>query len=1108
MSRQTEAAITKLLIANRGEIAIRIARAAGELGIETVAVFSEDDARSLHTRRSDAAYALGASGAAAYLDIDRIIAAAKATGCDGLHPGYGFLSEKPELARRCAEEGIVFVGPSPAALALFGDKTAARALAERIGVPVIPGTAGPTSLAEAADFFDRLGPGGAVMIKAVAGGGGRGMRAVTEKSALAEAYARCQSEAKAAFGDGAVYVERLMRNARHIEVQIVGDRFGNIAHLFERECTLQRRNQKIVEMAPSPALAPALRDRITFAARELATAAQYDNLGTIEFLLDATPGAAEPSFAFIEANPRLQVEHTVTEAVLGVDLVQAQLLIASGRSLADCGLAQAAVPPPRGFAVQLRINMETIDENGRVQPQGGTLSAFEPPSGPGIRVDTFGYNGYRTSAAFDSLLAKLVVHSASPRFADVIAKAYRALCEFRIEGVGTNIPFLQALLRHPSVQANDITTGFIAEHLAELVRAAAEPPRQLFFAGVTAAAAQGAAAKPEPPAGTVPVAAPLQGTIVSIDVGPGELVRPGQQIAVLEAMKMEHLVAAERGGVVRLVAAAKGDTLMSGDSILFIEPAEVAGDADEERPSVDPDEIRPDLAQVIARHANILDENRPEAVARRRKTNQRTARENIAQLVDPGSFMEYGALAIAAQRRRRRLDDLIKNTPADGLITGTATVNGALFGPEASRCLVVAYDYTVLAGTQGHMNHKKLDRVLGLAEQWSLPVVLYAEGGGGRPGDTDRLGLTGLDGPSFMQFARLSGQVPLVGVVSGYCFAGNAALLGCCDVIIATKNASIGMGGPAMIEGGGLGVYHPAEVGPVSFQGPNGVIDILVEDEAQATEAAQKYLAYFQGRLEHWTAADQRLLRQVIPENRLRVYDIRDVIRLLADEGSVLELRRQFGVGMITAFIRIEGHPFGLIANNPKHLGGAIDAEAGDKAARFLQLCDAFDIPILSLCDTPGFMVGPEAEKTAIVRHVARLFVTGANVTVPFFTVVLRKGYGLGAQSMAAGGFHAPFFTIAWPTGEFGGMGLEGYVRLGYRKEMEAIADPAERQAYFEKMVATKYEEGKAISIASVLEIDGVIDPAETRRWVMRGLAATPPRRIGRGGKRPFIDAW
>ena len=586
------------------------------------------------------------------------------------------------------------------------------------------------------------------------------------------------------------------------------------------------------------------------------------------------------------------------------------------------------------------------------------------------------------------------------------------------------------------------------------------------------------------------------------------MVRPGQQIAVLESMKMEHLVTAPHGGKVTRIAAGAGATLMHGEAILFLEPAEVHGDEAEEEAAIDLDHIRPDLAELIARHAITLDANRPAAVSRRRKTNQRTARENIDQLVDKGSFVEYGSLAIAAQRRRRKVDDLIKNTPADGLIAGVATVNAEKFGAHDARCMVISYDYTVLAGTQGHMNHKKIDRMLGLAEQWRMPLVFYGEGGGGRPGDTDRLGMTGLDGPSFVQFAKLSGLVPVVGVVSGYCFAGNAAMLGCCDVIIATKNASIGMGGPAMIEGGGLGVYHPADVGPVSFQAPNGVIDILVEDEEAATSAAQKYLSYFQGALAEWKAPDQRLLRRAIPENRLRVYDIRVVIDLLADEGSVLEIRRDFGVGMITAFIRIEGKPFGLIANNPKHLGGAIDADAGDKAARFMQLCDAFDIPLLSLCDTPGFMVGPEAEKTAIVRHVARMFVTGASLTVPLFGIVLRKGYGLGAQSMIGGGFHASFFTVAWPTGEFGGMGLEGYVRLGFRKEMEAIADPAEREKYYRAKVAELYANGKATSIASVLEIDEVIDPAETRRWIMAGLNSVPKPEPRTHRKRPCIDAW
>ena len=1097
----------KLLIANRGEIAIRIARAASDLGIATVAVFSADDATSLHVRKAGEAQPLGRAGAAAYLDIERMIEVAKDSGCDAIHPGYGFLSENAGLARRASEEGIIFVGPSMAALRLFGDKIAARKLAASVGVPVIEGTVGSTSLDEAWAFFDAL-DGGAMMIKAVSGGGGRGMRAVRHGADVAEAYARCRSEAKAAFGDDAVYVERMVEDARHIEIQIVGDRAGAVSHLWERECTLQRRNQKLIEIAPSPSLTPQLRRQITDAALKLAAAAKYDNLGTFEFLVDASDPEEGAFFAFIEANPRLQVEHTVTEEVTGVDLVGTQLQIAAGHTLAELRLTQRDAPEARGYAIQLRVNMETMDGDGNTHPTSGILTAFDMPSGPGIRVDSFGYTGYRAGTSFDSLLAKLIVHSASPTFGDAVAKAYRVACETRIEGVATNLSFLQSLLTHKAFLDNRVNTRFVEDHIAELVAGATAPHPHLFFAG-SADASHVAVTVPKrlAPAGSIAVAAPLQGTVVTVTVGEGDEVRFGQQIAVLEAMKMEHLVTAERAGIVTQVVAGIGDTLCKDDPIVFVEPMELGGEAEAAEVSTDLDAIRDDLAEMLARQAFTLDENRPDAVERRRNTNQRTARENIAALVDHDSFIEYGSLALAAQRARRTHDDLVRNTPADGVVAGFGTVNGKHFGADLARCMVIVYDYTVLAGTQGQRNHKKQDRMFKLAEEMRTPVVLFAEGGGGRPGDTERLGVTGLDVPTFGQFAKLSGLVPLVGVVSGRCFAGNAALLGCCDVIIATYDTTLGMGGPAMIEGGGLGVYKAEEVGPVSVQVPNGVIDVLVEDEIEAVDAAKRYLSYFQGPINGWSAPDQRLLRRTIPENRLRVYDIRSVIETLADHGSVLELRPQFGIGIVTALVRIEGRPFGLLANNPKHLGGAIDADAGDKAARFLQLCDAFDIPIVSLCDTPGFMVGPEAEKTALVRHVSRMFVTAASMTVPYFTVVLRKGYGLGAQAMAGGGFHAQNFTISWPTGEFGGMGFEGAVRLGYRKEMEAIADPISRDKFFKEMVAKFYETGKAINIASVLEIDQVIDPVETRDWIVKGLrSAPPPHRAGR--KRPCVDTW
>jgi acetyl-CoA carboxylase carboxyltransferase component len=588
----------------------------------------------------------------------------------------------------------------------------------------------------------------------------------------------------------------------------------------------------------------------------------------------------------------------------------------------------------------------------------------------------------------------------------------------------------------------------------------------------------------------------------------GDAVRAGQPVVVLESMKMEHLVEAEASGVVTAVAVGLGDTVEIDQPLVWMADADVVEAEAEAVVALDLDAIRPDLAEVLDRQRRPLDQARPDAVARRRRSHQRTARENIADLCDPGTFVECGSLVVAAQRRRRTLEDLIARTPTDGMVTGIGHVNGALFPSERSRCAVLSYDYTVLAGTQGKKNHQKKDRMFKLAERARLPIVFFTEGGGGRPGDTDQVFAGNLHTPAFHLFGRLSGLVPLVGITSGRCFAGNAVLLGCCDVVIATANSNIGMGGPAMIEGGGLGVFRPEEVGPMRVQTRNGVVDIAVADEAEAVRAARQYLSYFQGATTGWTCADQRLLRRAIPENRLRVYDVRSVLTILADTGSVLELRRNFGVGMITALIRVEGRPVGVVANNPMHLGGAIDSDGADKAARFMQLCDGYDIPLLFLCDTPGNMVGPEAEKTALVRHCCRLYVIGANVTVPLFTVVLRKAYGLGAQAMAGGGFHAPFFAVSWPTGEFGGMGLEGAVKLGYRNKLAAIADPVERKRTYEEMVAAMYEKGKALNTAALFEIDDVIDPADTRRWVMAGLRSAPPPTPSAGKKHPWIDAW
>ncbi len=1108
-------------------------RSAADLGIDTVAVCSDDDAGALHSRRAGRCERLSGSGPAAYLDGAAVVAAAMRAGASAVHPGYGFLSEAPMFARACADAGLAFVGPTPEVLARLGDKVAARGLAANLGIAVLEGSEA-TSLEGARAFYDALGDAAALTLKAVAGGGGRGIRIVRSGAELEATWQRCASEATGAFGTADLYVERLLPRARHIEIQIVGDHHGDVMVLGDRECSVQRRRQKILERAPASDLPDGVRAAMADAAERLARAVGYTSLGTIEFLVDADDPSA---FWFLEANPRIQVEHTVTEAVTGLDLVRLQLEIAQGRALATLGLDPTRRPAVRGNAVQARLHLEEIDRDGTVRPTAGTVTRYESPTGPGVRVDDCIFTGWEPSPRFDPLIAKVVVHT-NGSYREALGRLERALAELTLEGIGTNRDFLRSLLQTKEMREGTVTTTFVDDAVGRIVDAArALAPAQTAGAppnapDALAADRVGASIDPRDPLavlehgrrvqrsaapdanaslveeGLIAVRAPLVGTLVSLECALGAALQPGAPVAVLEAMKMEHVIETPTGGVVHALPVAPGTTVAEGAVLATLtETAGAAAVETQDRP-LDLDAIRPDLAESIERHARGLDAARPTAIERRHSRQFRTARENIADLCDPGTFAEYGALAIALQRGRRTLDDLTRNTPADGLVCGLGHVNGDRFGEDRSRCAILAYDYTVLAGTQGWQNHRKKDRLFEIAQRQRLPLVFFTEGGGGRPGDVDAPGVAGLDCRAFQFFGELSGLVPLVGINSGRCFAGNAALLGCCDVIIATENSSIGMGGPAMIEGGGLGVFHPDDVGPMSVQTRNGVVDVAVRDEAEAVAVAKRYLAYFQGPIDEWTHADQRRLRHLIPENRLRIYDVRDVIDTMTDTGSVLELRHGFGAGMVTALARIEGRPLGIIANHAGHLAGAIDPDGADKAARFMQLCDAFDLPILFLCDTPGFMVGPDVEARAMVRRAGRLFVVGGSLRVPFLTIVLRKGYGLGAQAMAGGSFHAPLMTIAWPTGEFGGMGLEGAIKLGFRKELEAIEDPDERRQAFEAMVARAYEIGKAVNMASHFEIDDVIDPAESRARILSALRAAPPPPVRTSKKRPCVDAW
>ncbi|MDQ2094538.1 carboxyl transferase domain-containing protein [Rhodalgimonas zhirmunskyi] len=1068
--------IKKLLIANRGEIAIRVARTAAAMGIETVAVHTADDAASLHVKHADELRCLPGSGVAGYLDIDAMVAIAIETGCDGVHPGYGLLSERDDFAEACAKAGLIFIGPDAETLRRQGDKVSARSLAEEAGVPVLRGSDPFETAADAKAFFEAHGnvP---LMIKAVHGGGGRGMRVVQSVEEIETAFAQAEAEAVSAFGDGALYAERFLSSVRHIEVQIIGDG-TNVTHLWERDCSVQRRHQKIIELAPAPNLAPATRDALLNAAIAIGKACDYRGLGTVEFLVEGSG-----DFYFIETNPRIQVEHTITEEITGYDLVEIQIALASGSSLADLGL-DTPPAPPIGYSVQARINTERLAPDGTFTPTGGTLSGFHAPSGPGVRIDSYAYPGYSTNPSFDSMLAKLVVHEKSDDLERLFARTERALSEFLIGGVETNIGFLRALLSLPRLADWRVDVRMLDTLMPELVGHEAGQDR--FF--LTSAAET--ESEIDIPQGANALLSPTQAVIQELYVAIGDTIAKGQEVAVVEAMKMQHTILAESGGTVVALYADAGDTIAPGMAILAFTPDDTLGEVAVEETQPDPDHIRDDLSTLQDRLARTLDENRPKAVERRRSRGQRTTREIVDALCEGGDFHEYGQLVLAGQRRKLGLETLIDVSPADGIVTGVGAINAADFAEDRAQVAMLAYDSTVMAGTQGYFGHLKTDRMIEVAHKRGLASVFFTEGGGGRPNDDDfaQTVQSGLKVTTFAEYSRLKGWGPRITVNSGFCFAGNAALFGAGDIRIATRNSWIGLAGPAMIEAGGIGAFHPKDIGPAPMHAENGLLDILAEDDDEAIAATRAVLSYFQGPLSDWQASDQRLLRHAIPENRKKTYHIRPVIEQLADMGSFLELGAQHAPGMITGFLRIEGRPMGVIANNPMHLGGALDAAASAKGAHFLKLCSKFGLPVLSLCDTPGFMVGPESETQGAVAAACDLISAGANLSAPMFFVSLRKAYGIGAQAMAAGSLAEPAFSISWPTGEFGPMGLEGAVQLGYRKELEAETDPAAREALYNSLVNELYERGGAINVASTHEIDAVIDPADTRGWIAKGM--------------------
>jgi acetyl/propionyl-CoA carboxylase alpha subunit/acetyl-CoA carboxylase carboxyltransferase component len=1071
----------KVLIANRGEIAVRIARAAAELDVRSVAVYSADDEGSLHWRRADEAVALAGIGAAAYLDIGAVIGAAHRTGCDAVHPGYGFLSENAQFARRCAEAGLAFVGPRPEVLDLLGDKARARKLAEDNDVPVARGLSRAVSLDEARAFMSSLGREAKVMVKALAGGGGRGMRIVETPDALAEAFAAAQSEARAAFGVGDVYVEELISPARHIEVQVVGDSAGHVAHLHERECTLQRRQQKLVEFAPSPFISAGLRERITRAATVLARAAGAHTLVTMEFLV-----GPDERFVFMEANPRLQVEHTVTEAVTGIDLVHAQFHLAAGRTLDDLRLTQAEIPAPRGLAVQLRVNMETIDAQGRALPAGGTIRVFDAPGGAGVRVDTFARSGWSPSMRFDSLLAKLVAHVSTTHVEDLFARAARALSEFHIEGVATNVGFLQALLADADVAAGRVDTRFVERNGPRLAALMAQQPR-------SHAAPQERTDADETPADTAQIApegahvleAPMGGVVVRYAVGAGDAVRGDQLVAVIESMKMEHSVCAPEAGMVLSLQAAVGDAVTAGRPLLWLQPQQVEPAGDEVAAATEDLLAAERLDELRTRKAALLDEARADAVQRQRARKALTARERIARLCDPGSFVEMGGLVAPESGA---------SAPADGFVVGSARIDGR-------SVVVLSQDFSVFGGSSGPLGKAKLIRGVQRARMNGTPFIMLFDGGGHRIQEGQNSRQFSGSTTVFQEFSRMSGWAPVVSAVLGAGFAANTNYCAMSDFVVMVRGLSeMGLAGPALVRAGTGETITGQALGGAAVQvDRNGLADLAVDSEEEAFGAIRRFLSFLPGNARASAQVDDKPiapadadLARLVPANTRIAYDMREVIARIADSGSSFEIRPTHGANIVTSFARLAGRPVGFIGNQPLVKGGMIDSAAAEKAAHFIALCDAYGLPLVYLVDVPGMSIGSDAERSLLGRRSAKLLFELGHATVPRASVVLRKGYGLGYVAMCGGRGFEPDACLAWPTAEICAMSIEGSVDVAYRKQFVDASNPAARRQEIIDGIRARVS---AVQAAEGFGIDDVIEPGETRARLIDVFAQAPARR-------------
>jgi acetyl/propionyl-CoA carboxylase alpha subunit/acetyl-CoA carboxylase carboxyltransferase component len=1052
--------------AAQGEVAIRICRAAAELGIRTVAVYSEDDAQSLHTKKADVAVALTGAGfgAAAYLNQDAMLEVAREYGCSAVHCGYGFLSENAEFVASVEAAGLTFVGPPSAAIELFGDKTKARELAQSAGVPLLPGTTQAVSLEEARQFFASLG-GEPMMIKALAGGGGRGMRPVFREDELEEAFERCQSEALGAFGNGAVFVEKLMVKPRHIEVQVLADGQGGVTHLYERECSVQRQNQKVVEIAPSPSLPPSLRERLLADAIKLVSAANYRSAATVEFLVDKEM-AEDSTYAFMEVNPRLQVEHTITEEICDVDIVQTQLHIAAGATLDSLGLAEVGGPqPPRGFAIQCRVNLETMQADGTSVPTGGVLTQYEEPGGRGVRVDSFGYAGYETSGNFDSLLAKLICYSSATDYASAVSKTRHSLLEFKISGVETNIPFMLNMLSLPSFQQNEIHTSYIADNIDALLTPVTDEELHFDTPAPTATGPGGISggsesmlAPLEVGPGQEAIECPVGGLVVELRVQVGDQVNIGDALIVVSAMKTETLVESNVAGVcVAVQDVDPGAKIGSGDMITVIDTIAQGSGKWESGADLPEGETWDFIMKDIElRHSIAIDRLNDPAdpgVARQKSRGKLTCRERISLLLDKGSFREIGSVAGFATM----------NEYGDLLDFHAASHVGGKGKIEGRDMVCCADDFTSRGGhADGSVGAKSVyfDR---LATHHQIPMIRLLDGssGGGSPPkvddrspnartpggtvseeqdevarltaelaeatrvaeerleqETGRKKLPSGGGMPMPQhqggdsFATQLATVPVVTMLLGSVVGIGAAKAMVTHFCVMVKDISqLFVAGPPVVKVTMNYDITKEDLGNWEIHCRNGSVDNLAESEEDAVYQTRRFLSYLPSNCyevapihpsnpnDPPTRRDEEL-NTLIPRNRTQTFDVRRGIEIMADKGSFFEIGGYWGTDQVTGFVRFDGYPVGIVASDSRHInGGALTADGCDKLCRFIDLCDVFHIPIVNLCDNPGFAVGLEHELRGTIRKGAQWMVAWSQAKMPVFTVIMRRSFGVGAKN-------------------------------------------------------------------------------------------------------------